>query len=395
MHATAILRRCLSDVLDSMHAARSRRLMSAVEALIQGRRLTLTDLARSWPGATWMHAPLKALDRLLSNAHLHQAIEPLQRAMAHWLLRHPRPVLVVDWSDLKGDKRWCVLRAAVPVGGRSLTVYEQIFPLCRMGQPRAQREFLQEMRLRLPAQVCPIIVTDAGFRSDWYRSVQALGWDFIGRLRNNTRVQRRSSALWQPCASLHERARPKVRNLGDYAIVKGNPLSVRLVLIRRYRSRHQPSAHAQTRSGSTYHQKCSKAAREPWLLATSLTESAFPAAQIVAAYAKRMQIEEAFRDLKSHRYGVGFEDSSTRRAERLSVLMMLHSLACFAAWLLGLVLATVQLADPLARQRSHHNRYSRQRRSLEWLRRSALPPNLGAALRRTPFEPLVDAGLRS
>jgi len=394
MHATAILRRCLPNVLDSMHAARSRRLLSAVEALVQGRRLTLTDLARSWPGAEWMHAPLKALDRLLSNVHLHQAIEPLQRAMAHWVLRHPRPVLVVDWSDLKSDKRWCLLRAAVPVGGRALTVYEQIFPQDRLGQPRAQREFLQELRQRLPAQVRPIVVTDAGFRSDWYRSVQALGWDFIGRLRNNTCVQRRNTALWQPCASLHEQARPKVRDLGDYAIVKGNPLSVRLVLIRRSRSRDHLCAHAPACSGSTYHQKCSKAAHEPWLLVTSLTESSFPAAQIVSAYAKRMQIEEAFRDLKSHRYGVGFEDSSTRRPERLSVLMMLHSLACFAAWLLGLVIATMQLADPLARQRSHHGRYSQQRRSFEWLRRTLLPPDLSAALRRIRLEPLVDAGLR-
>lgn len=120
MHASTILRRCLSSVLAPMHAARCRVLLLAVEALVAGRRLTLTDLARAWPGAVWMHAPLKALDRLLSNRHLQQEVRPLHQAMASWLLRSPWPVIVVDWSDLKADGHWCLLRAAVPMGGRTL-----------------------------------------------------------------------------------------------------------------------------------------------------------------------------------------------------------------------------------------------------------------------------------
>ena len=50
MHATRILRCSLSSVLRVEHAARVRCLLRAVEALVRGRRLTLTDLARSWPG---------------------------------------------------------------------------------------------------------------------------------------------------------------------------------------------------------------------------------------------------------------------------------------------------------------------------------------------------------
>ena len=117
MHATEILRRTLRQALDPMHARRRNVLLNGVESLIAGRRLTLTDLSRSWPGATFAHAPLKALDRLLSNRHLHGELDGLHRAMAVWLLPEARPVIVVDWSDLKGDGRWCLLRAAVPVGG--------------------------------------------------------------------------------------------------------------------------------------------------------------------------------------------------------------------------------------------------------------------------------------
>ena len=379
MHATSILRRCLSSVLGPMHAARSRRLLKAVEALIRGRRLTLTDLSRRWPGATWAHAPLKALDRLLSNHRLHQAIAPLHQAMVHWLIRQSHPVVLVDWSDLKGDQRWCVLRAAVPVGGRALTVYEQIFPLCRIGQPRAQLEFLRTLKRLLPAAVCPILVTDAGFRSDWYRGVRSLGWHFIGRLRNNTRVRTRDSETWMPCASLHAQATHRPRELGDYQIVKGRPMAVRLVLARRRsKARGRPFFSA-PRSGGTTDRKCRKSAREPWLLVTSIPARERSPSQLVATYAKRMQIEEAFRDLKSHRYGVAFEDSLTRRCERLAVLLVLHTLAAFAAWLMSLAIAASPQPDPLARQPRHRHRYSHQRRGQEWLRRK-LPPEIRAAL---------------
>ena len=71
MRASEVLQKCLGDSLNAMHALRSRVLLRAVEALVRGRRLTLMDLARSWPGAERVSAPLKALDRLLGNGHLH------------------------------------------------------------------------------------------------------------------------------------------------------------------------------------------------------------------------------------------------------------------------------------------------------------------------------------
>jgi hypothetical protein len=59
-----------------MHALRRRVLLCAVEALIHGRRLI--DVARAWPGAERIRAPLKALDRLLGNRHLHAEREHMR-----------------------------------------------------------------------------------------------------------------------------------------------------------------------------------------------------------------------------------------------------------------------------------------------------------------------------
>lgn len=385
MHASTILLRCLSSVLGPMHLARRRVLLLAVEALVQGHRLTLTDLARSWPGATWMHAPLKALDRLLSNRHLARTVMPLHQAMVPWLLRQARPIIVVDWSDLKRDGRWCLLRASVPVGGRALTLFDRIYPIKQMGAPKAQVEFLIDLKRLIPAKVVPILVTDAGFRSDWYRAVLAQGWHYVGRVRHITKVRPAGASDWQACVTLHALARRSPRALGIYEIVKSHPLSCRLVLARRCRQHRDPLTRRGTPQQGTTAKKARKSAREPWLLATSLPANQ-RASAIVAIYGQRMQIEEAFRDLKSHHYGMGFEDSLTRGIERLTVLLMLNTLAMFAAWLMASAAQPSVSRDPLARQPRHRKRYSSIRRGFEWLRRPSLPPDIKAVLQRLKVE---------
>ena len=71
MRASSVLQKCLFDSLSLMHKDRTRVLLLAVEALVAGRRLTLIDVARHWPGAERIRAPLKAFDRLLGNRHLY------------------------------------------------------------------------------------------------------------------------------------------------------------------------------------------------------------------------------------------------------------------------------------------------------------------------------------
>jgi hypothetical protein len=70
--------------------------------------------------------------------------------------------------------------------------------------------------------------------------------------------------------------------------------------------------------------------KEPWLLATSLTQEA---KKIVKLYRTRMQIEESFRDLKT---GLNFNASNTRTLAYLSVLLLLAMLAQYVLFLLGL-----------------------------------------------------------
>jgi hypothetical protein len=82
MRASRVLQKGLARSLKPMHEARSRALLHSIEALVASRRLMLMDVARAWPDAERVRAPLKAFDRLLSNPHLHREREQIYGDMA-------------------------------------------------------------------------------------------------------------------------------------------------------------------------------------------------------------------------------------------------------------------------------------------------------------------------
>lgn len=384
MRATEVLQKCLGDALGSMHALRSRVLLRAVEATIHGRRLTLIDLARAWPGAERIRAPLKALDRLLGNRHLHAERSHIYTAMTRWLVRSKQPVIVIDWSDLKSDRSWHVLRAAIPVGGRTLPILDMVFPGGQQGSPKAEKQFLQRLAAVLPDDVCPVLVTDAGFRAPWFRAVEAMGWQWLGRLRNTTYLKPAGApdapSQWVSCKAMYELAKQAPRDFGLMEIVRSAPWTARVVLHakpsqgRKHRNRQGvPARNSNSR-------KNAQREREPWLLmaAPSLQLSA---RQLVTLYVRRMQIELSFRDLKSHRYGQAFEDSLTRKGARIEVLLLLSALAAFATWLVGMACEASGIDQWLAPFRSKRRLYSVMRLGREALVRRWL---------QIPFSRLIE-----
>ena len=373
LRATEVVQKCLSGALGSMHALRSRVLLRAVEAMIHGRRLTLMDLARAWPGAQRIRAPLKALDRLLGNHHLHAEREHIYKAMTHWLVRSKQPVIMIDGSDLKQDGSWHLLRAAIPVGGRTLPILDRVFPAGQQGSPKAEKQFLQRLAYVLPDDACPILVTDAGFRTPWFRAVEAMGWQWLGRLRNTPYLKPaevpNEPSQWVSCKAMYEPATRAPRDLGHMQIVRGKPLTAHGVLHakspqgRKHRNRQGvPARNSNSR-------KNAQREREPWLLMAS-PSLPLNARQLVTLYARRMQIELSFRDLKSHRYGQAFEDSLTRKGPRIEVLLLLSALAAFAAWLVGMACEARGIDQWLTPFRSKRRLYSVMRLGREaWVRR--------------------------
>lgn len=346
MHACSVLQKVLSPVIASLDARNARNLLRAVAALLAGRRLTLMELARHWPRAERIGAPLKCVDRLLGNPRVQALRMQLYQAAMAWLVCCPRPVLIVDWSELKSDGKWHLLRAGVAARGRTLTVYEEVHPEAHKNARAVETAFLRRLQALLPAGVRPIVVTDAGFRVPWFRAVEALGWHWVGRVRYRARVRRLGAAettAFMPHQALCRQASSHAVALGVFALTESQRLPCRLVLTRRARRGRVQRTRAGRRARASASRKFARRQREPWLLAASLSLAACSAAEIVRLYACRMQIEQSFRDLKSHRYGCAFEDTLTRTARRLEMLLLIHALASLLAWLEGLAVVSATM----------------------------------------------------
>lgn len=361
MRAGQVLQRCLSQALDGMHALRRKVLMTSVDALVSGWRLTLIDVARSWPGALRVRAPLKALDRLLSNPHLFAERELIYAGMARWLIREPHPLIVVDWSDLKEDRSWHLLRATVVVAGRALPILDMVFPAGRQGSPVAERQFLERLAAILPPSVTPIVVTDAGFRTPWFKAVAAQGWFWLGRLRNTTKVKptdvENTSDQWVPCKALHALAGAAPRDMGMMDVAYSQTWKARLVVHGKPARGRKHHTRLNQVARNSHSRKQARREREPWLLIASPGLDV-DARHLVALYAKRMAIEASFRDLKSHRFGQGFEDSLTRKGPRIAILLLISAMAAFATWLIGLAAQRQGMDQHLVPFRSQRRLYS-------------------------------------
>jgi transposase len=93
-----------------------------------------------------------------------------------------------------------------------------------------------------------------------------------------------------------------------------------------------------SRQRDTNSLKYADGARDPWLLATSLPYHRHLSKQVIDIYRQRMQIEEGFRDMKSTRFGLGYENNRSTTKTRITVLVLLTTLASLVAVLLGMLL---------------------------------------------------------
>jgi hypothetical protein len=78
-------------------------------------------------------------------------------------------------SDFSEDRRWQFLRALVALDGRSVTLYEEVHPLSRLAAPGVHARFVTRPAAMLSDACKPIVITDAGFRSPWFKLLDQYG----------------------------------------------------------------------------------------------------------------------------------------------------------------------------------------------------------------------------
>ncbi|GMR07861.1 MAG: IS4-like element ISSod3 family transposase [Gammaproteobacteria bacterium] len=338
MHATHVLNNHLQKMCQGIHKVRRKALMSTVTALIQGKKLSVTGLGRSMPGEIDEKHQIKKADRLIGNPYLNQQRHHIYAALVKLALgKCCQPVIHVDWSALSPDREFHWLRATVPAGGRALPVYEESHRQANYADPQVEERFLRKLKAILPAGCCPIIVTDAGFRNPWFRSVQAMGWDFVGRVGRHAMVSPQGEDAWEHTKEILITATGHARYQGYIDLVRNKPLACHAYLLKKKKQGRIKKNNYGERCASKHSKKNAHRERTPWLIVTSLTGGTKNTKRVINIYKTRMQIEEAFRDMKNSRWGFSLREARSTTTYRYENLMLVGTLATFAIWLIGKV----------------------------------------------------------
>lgn len=338
MHATQVINTHLKKMCQAIHKKRLKALMTMVEACIQGKKLSVTGLGRAIKNAVYEKHNIKRADRLMSNLALNQERGLVYRTIAKWIIgNHKQPVILVDWSDLREDRSFHLLRATLPVGGRALTLYDEVHPQKKLANVKVEARFLKRLKALLPESCCPIIITDAGYRTPWFNAVTALGWDFVGRVGGHTMISPQGQEDWIRIEHIFETATTRARYFGFIDLVKRNPTPCYAYLVKKKKQgRIKKNVYGQ-RSAMSYSEKVAQQQRTPWFIVTSIEGGAAITKRIINLYKTRMQIEESFRDIKNSRWGFSLDEAKVSTKFRYENLLLVGVLATFAVWLTGKV----------------------------------------------------------
>jgi len=382
-HARKIVQGFVHRQLSLIHAARRELWCAAVSAVMGGHLLSLSRLARALMGESTQRAALKRVDRLIGNKRIGGEAQVVGAALLRVLCRGGQPlVIAVDWSAVAPGGAFVELRAALTwLGmGRGLTIYQQVYPEAKLGNGRAERTLLDTLHGWMPAGAQVIIVTDAGFRRPWFTHLERLGWSWIGRIRAGVCVSR-DNTHWEKATAWFGKATGKACRWNPCWLTRRYRFACDMVLVRHRvlgGKRYGRAGHGSTPKAR---REAQTSAKEPWLLAHSPRLRLYRAEQIVAMYARRMQIEENFRDSKSADLGMGLQISQSRSALRLHALLLVGTLAAFLLWHIG----------QLAEAEGLHRRFKATTR----IARELSIITLAKLLCALPRLPLTDTAIRA
>ena len=275
-------------------------------------RLSLAALYRVLPTAGTPHAREKRLHRFLVNRRLDPrgVTDGLARLIFGQRGRGLWPILF-DQSRCGTTQ---ALMAGVPFQGRALplALYTFDYPWQERAagsQNILEHVFLLDLESALPAGVRGVFIGDRGYaRARLLRESHREGRLYVIRGRGGTQVESQGRRL-------------KLREL---PCQPGRAIRYRTVL---YQARERVPVDV-----IAFHDP---AFQQPWwLLVPAGHEALLPTATVVALYRERMQVEQSFRDFKTH-LGLRGLRLQVRVAERLGRLLLAFTIAYCLFLVLG------------------------------------------------------------
>lgn len=292
----------------SLRLSQAKTLSRLAVAACTMTRASLSELGRCLATTTTVSVKhcIKRVDRFLDNAR----IEPPEamRGLIQWLAQPRKRLLVIlDWVEIRSFP--CIV-LAVRLKGRAVPL---LWNVCRDSDLHRSRNNLEYALLKLLRTMVPdstqvVVLADRGFgRAEMARECQGLKFDFLIRIRPDVYVQ-------------HEDYTGK---LIDLPVQKGCQKVYRHV---RYRKTQPVVAHVAVVWRSQE--------EEAWFLLTSLPR--LQGLKLTKVYARRMSIEEYFRDAKSLRNGFALRLTLIQDPRRLERLLLVLAMAYLLLVAIGL-----------------------------------------------------------
>jgi hypothetical protein len=297
-------------VASGLRLSQRKTLADLVEAAAHPGRATLSAIGRCLRSSAPKHA-IKRAWRFCDNDLVH-AEEVMPRVIRRLTRGRKKPLLVaLDWTDIG---RFHTLMAAAVMRGRAVPL---LWASYTDGQLTRSRNAFEESLLRLlvatlPGGVRVILPADRGFgRTELANTCRDLRLRYLIRIRPDVRV-----------------AHPSYTGrLDDYPVKRG---MWRVLTDAEYRSDKAARLNVVIR----WKHGLPAGRDEPWFLMTNPSGNAV---RLTDLYARRVAVEELFRDAKGSRYGLGLGQTRVRTTARLDRLILVLALAIILLVGLGLV----------------------------------------------------------
>jgi hypothetical protein len=303
---------CVCSICHSLRRSQAKTLSVLVPAAMTLARASLAQLGRALAGQSPVATKhcIKRVDRFVGNPR----IEPTEamRGLVQWLAQPRKKLLVsLDWVDIRHFQ--CLVLAA-RLRGRALPLlwavyqYEDVY----RSQNNLEYGLLRAFRTMIPPSVAVTVLADRGFgRTEMARVCQALTFHYVIRIRPTAWV--RSTRF--------------TGRLTAYPIQRGQRHLLRHVWYRKARPVRQQVAVVWLRDQA-----------EPWYLMTD--EDHLKASVLSKVFARRMSIEEYFRDTKSKRNGFALRLVQIHDSQRLSRFLLILAWAYILLVTVGLYALT-------------------------------------------------------
>ena len=228
MLAQQLCHKFLSDSLSAIHKKRIKTIEDITLSLLNDCDLTLTSIGRNLQGKAKVKNKIKRVDRFLGNELVYNDRLAIYSCLASWIFQSMQALFVfVDWSGCCDNKRY-MIRASAMYHGRSINLYNEVYPIKDIETESTHEAFLEHLKAVIPDNVEVTIITDAGFKTHWFRKIRSLGWYFAGRVKGKIMCCLENEGEWKLANQLHTQAKiNKVVRLGKGQLGKRTKYALR------------------------------------------------------------------------------------------------------------------------------------------------------------------------